>query len=130
VQVDGKFADAVLGDFNGHDRPILAVEGKGTKDPLDRPYAGRKLSAVQQGYQYAINLTCDWIIVTSMRQTRLYYKGADTQTYELFDAETLADNENLLRKFVFLLGADRVVPTSGRCHLHDLLNESEKVGRD
>ena len=130
VQVDGKFADAVLGDFNGHDQPILAVEGKGTKDPLDRPYAGRKLSAVQQGYQYAINLTCDWIIVTSMRQTRLYYKGADTQTYELFDAEALADNENLLRKFVFLLGADRVVPTSGRCHLVDLLNESEKVGRE
>ena len=130
VQVDGKFADAVLGDFNGHDRPVLAVEGKGTKDPLDRPYAGRKLSAVQQGYQYAINLTCDWIIVTSMRQTRLYYKGADTQTYELFDAEALADNENLLRKFVFLLGADRVVSTSGRCHLVELLNESEKVGRE
>ncbi len=130
VQVDGKFADAVLGDFNGHDRPVLAVEGKGTRDPLDRPYAGRKLSAVQQGYQYAINLTCDWIIVTSMRQTRLYYKGTDTQTYELFDAEALAANENLLRKFVFLLGADRVVPTSGRCHLVELLNESEKVGRE
>lgn len=130
VQVDGKFADAVLGDFNGHDRPVLAVEGKGTKDPLDRPYAGRKLSAVQQGYHYAINLTCDWIVVTSMRQTRLYYKGADTQTYELFDTASLADNENLLRKFVFLLGAARVVPADGRCHLYDLLNESDKVGRE
>jgi len=83
----------VLGDFNGHDRPVVAVEGKGTKDPLDRPFAGRKLSAVQQGYQYAINLTCDWIIVTSMRQTRLYFKGADTQTYERFETEALADSE-------------------------------------
>ena len=47
--MDGKYADAVLGDFNGHDRPIVAFEGKGTKDLLDRPSAGRKLSAGQQG---------------------------------------------------------------------------------
>jgi len=130
VQVDGKYADAVLGDFNGHDRPVVAVEGKGTKDPLDRPFAGRKLSAVQQGYQYAINLTCDWIIVTSMRQTRLYFKGADTQTYERVETEALADSETLLRQFLFLLGADRVVPADGRSHLYDLLAESEKVGRE
>ena len=85
---------------------------------------------MQQGYQYAINLTCDWIIVTSMRQTRLYFKGADTQTYERFETEALADSENLLRQFIFLLGADRVVPAEGRCHLYDLLAESEKVGRE
>lgn len=89
VQVDGKYADAVLGDFNGYDRPILALEGKGTKDPLDRPWAGRKMSAVDQGYRYAINLPCDWIVITSMRQVRLYYKGADQLTYERFDAEAL-----------------------------------------
>src|SRR5262245_26650421 len=78
VQVDGKFADAVLGDFRpGHNRIVAAVEGKGPKDPLERPFAGRKMSAVDQGYRYAINLPCDWIVVTSIRQTRLYYKGAD-----------------------------------------------------
>ena len=83
VQVDGKFADAVLGDFGrGPDKFIVALEGKGPKDPLDRPFAGRRMSAVDQGYRYAINLPCDWIIVTSIRQTRLYYKGADQQTYE------------------------------------------------
>ena len=130
VQVDGKYADAVLGDFNGYDRPILALEGKGTKDPLDRPWAGRKMSAVDQGYRYAINLPCDWIVITSMRQVRLYYKGADQLTYERFDAEALADNENLLRQFVFLLGAERAVPLVGRCHLYALLAESEKVGRE
>ena len=130
VQVDGKYADAVLGDFNGRERPVVAVEGKGTKDPLDRPFAGRKMSAVDQCYRYAINLPCDWIIVTSMRQVRLYYKGADQLTYERFDVEALADNENLLRQFVFLLGAVRVVPTDGRSHLYDLLAESEKVGRE
>ena len=87
---DGKFADAVLGDFNGQQRYIVAVEGKGPRDPLDRPYAGRRMSAVDQGYRYAINLPCDWIIVTSIRQTRLYHKGSDQQTYERFDTEQLA----------------------------------------
>ena len=55
---------------------IAVLEGKGTRDPLDRPFAGRRMSAVDQAYRYAINLPCDWIIVTSMRETRLYYKGA------------------------------------------------------
>jgi hypothetical protein len=130
VEIDGKFADAVLGDFNGEQRYIVALEGKGPRDPLDRPYAGRRMSAVDQGYRYAINLPCDWIIVTSIRQTRLYHKGSDQQTYERFDTEQLADDEVALRRFMFLLGADRVVPASGRCHLYGLLAESEKVGRE
>jgi hypothetical protein len=51
VQVDGKFADAVLGDFGtGVDRSIVALEGKGPKNPLDRPFIGRRTSTVDQGY--------------------------------------------------------------------------------
>jgi hypothetical protein len=130
VEVDGKYADAVLGDFNGHQRYVVAVEGKGPRDPLDRPYAGRRMSAVDQGYRYAINLPCDWIIVTSIRQTRLYHKGSDQQTYERFDTEQLADSEAALRRFLFLLGAERVVPTTGQCHFVGLLAESEQVGRE
>lgn len=125
----GERPDAVLGDFNGSNRPVMPVEGKGTKDPLDIPY-GRPLSAVQQGYQYAINLRCDWILVTSMRQTRLYHKNADQLTYELFETEAMHCNEFLFRQFVFLLGADRVVPESGRCHLYDLLEESARIGKE
>jgi hypothetical protein len=34
VEIDGKFADAVLGDFNGKNRFVVAVEGKGPKDAL------------------------------------------------------------------------------------------------
>jgi hypothetical protein len=131
VQVDGKYADAVLGEFSGDtERFTVALEGKGPKDPLDRPFAGRKMSAVDQGYRYAINLPCDWIIVTSIRQTRLYFKGADQHTYERFDTESLAGDEGLLKKFVYLLGADRVVPASARCHFYDLLSASEKIGRE
>jgi hypothetical protein len=131
VQVNGKFADAVLGDFgNGNDKVLVALEGKGPKDPLDRPYGGRRVSAVDQGYGYAINLPCDWIVVTSIRQTRLYAKSADQHTYERFDTEDLASNDTALKRFVFLLGAPRVVPSAGRCHLYELLSESERVGRD
>jgi hypothetical protein len=132
VQVGGKFADAVLGDFRhaGDSKFIVAFEGKGPKDPLDRPFAGRQMSAVDQAYRYAINLPCDWILVTSIRQTRLYYKGSDQQTYERFDTAQLAVDDALLKKFVYLLGAARVVLGLGRCHLYDLLASSEKVGRE
>src|SRR5205085_10754870 len=111
VEVDGQFADAVIGHFRPTgNQYVIAVEGKGPKDPLDRPLAGRRMSAVDQGYRYAINLPCDWIIVTSIRQTRLYHKGSNQQTYERFDTEQLADDEAVLRRFLFLLGAERVVP--------------------
>lgn len=131
LEVDGKFADAVLGVFGEgqKSKPVVAVEGKGPKDPLERPFAGRKKSAVDQGYGYAINLPCDWIIVTSMRETRLYHKGSDQQTYERFDIDDLAENELTLKKFIFLLGADRVVPINGECHFDALKASSEKIGR-
>ena len=131
VQVDGQWADAVLGHHGG-EKPkfIVALEGKGTTDPLDRPHAGRKMSAVDQCYRYAINLPCDWILVTSMRETRLYHKGSNQQTYERFETVRLATDAGLLKRFVFLLGAARVVPESGGCHFKELLSKSETVGRE
>ncbi len=131
VEVDGKFADAVIGEFDSEQRRFLVtLEGKGPRDPLDRPFAGRRMSAVDQGYRYAINLPCDWIIVTNIRQIRLYHKGSDQYTYERFDTEALANEETALRKLVYLLGAERVVPAAGRCHLYDLLSESERIGAE
>jgi hypothetical protein len=132
VPVDGKYADAVLGEFRpgGQRRFAVALEGKGPRDPLDRPHAGRKMSAVDQGYRYSINLPCEWIIVTSMRQTRLYHKGSNQHTYERFDLDDLATNVNALQKFVYLLGADRVVPDGGECHFGALLAASAQVGQE
>jgi hypothetical protein len=61
VEVDGKVADAVLGRFQKDKAQFVAVlEGKGARDPLDHPFAGRRMSAVDQAYRYAINLPCDW----------------------------------------------------------------------
>ncbi|MDB6025401.1 MAG: putative type modification enzyme [Verrucomicrobiales bacterium] len=130
VDAGGKVADAVLGRFNKDRKEcIVALEGKGTRDPLDRPFAGRPMSAVDQAYRYAINLQCDWIIVTSMRETRLYYKGANQHSYERFDTVRLAADPALLKRFVFLLGAERIVPEKRDCHLKELLKASESVGR-
>src|SRR5882724_2240469 len=131
VEVDGKVADAVLGRFQKDKEEFVAVlEGKGSRDPLDRPFAGRRMSAVDQAYRYAINLPCDWIIVTSMRETRLYHKGSQQHAYEQFETVRLAGDPALLKRFVFLLGAERVAPAHRDCHLYELLGASESVGRE
>lgn len=131
VQVDGTFADAGFGRFGGPAESFVAVlEGKGPSDPLDRPYAGRKRSAFEQALLYAYNLRIDWFLVTNLKETRLYCKHADQFTYERFETAQLAADENELKRFVFLLGADRVVPESGKNHLDELFTESRRIGRD
>ena len=65
-----------------------------------------------------------------MRETRLYYKGAQQNAYERFETVRLATDEALLKRFVFLLGAERMVPTHRDCHLYELLRASETVGRE
>ena len=121
LEVDGSFADAVLGTYGaGRAKHLVAIEGKGPRDPLDRPFAGRRLSAVEQAYRYAINLPCDWILVTNLRELRLYHKGSDQRTLERFDTKAMAFDERQLRRFVFLLGAERVVAADGSCHLDEL----------
>ena len=128
VEADGEFVDAVLGEFGGGgDRYVVAVEGKRPSDPLERPHAGRRMSAVDQAYRYAINLPCDWLLVTNLREIRLYHKGSDQRTYERFEIGQLAAEEPALRRFIFLLGADRVVPPGGRCHFYELRAASERA---
>ena len=57
VEVDGKFADAAFGLFDGATNTVRRRPGRqGAADPLDRPFAGRKLSAVDQALRYAVNL--------------------------------------------------------------------------
>jgi hypothetical protein len=49
VEVDGKVADAVLGRCQKDKAQFVAVlEGKGARDPLDHPFAGRRRSVVDQ----------------------------------------------------------------------------------
>ncbi|MBX7104513.1 MAG: N-6 DNA methylase [Gemmataceae bacterium] len=132
ITVDGKRADAALGQFDrsgGESLFTAVIEGKGPRDPLDRPFAGRKRSAVEQALQYAVNLQIDWFIVTNFQELRLYHKGHDLQTYERFELARLALDDDELKRFVFLLGADRMLAPAGN-HLDALLAESAKIGRE
>ncbi len=131
VEVDGQVVDAALGRFGeGAARVVAVVEGKGPKDPLERPYGGRRMSAVDQAYRYAINLHCDWLLVTNCREVRLYHKGSDQRTYERFEVTRLADDPAELRRFVFLLGAERLVPGARGSHLPTLLEDSQRSDRE
>ncbi len=131
VQVDGKRADAGFGRFGGAAAEFVAVlEGKGPNDPLDTPFAGRKRSAVEQALLYALNLRIDWYLATNLREIRLYSKQENQFTYERFDLQKLAADPTEYARFVFLLGAERVVPATGANHLHSLLTESRVIGRE
>jgi hypothetical protein len=104
VQVDGKFADAALGRFTLADAQaefVVVLEGKGPRDPLDRPFGGRSRSAIEQALQYAVNLQIDWFLVTNLREFRLLHKGHDLFTYERFETATLASDNAALDRFVF-----------------------------
>jgi hypothetical protein len=85
---------------------------------------------VEQGYRYATNLPCDWILVTNIREIRLYHKGSDQRTYERLEPARLTTDEDHLRRFVYLLGAERVVPVVGEVHLAELLAASERAELD
>jgi len=131
VKVDGKFADAGFGRFGGGDDKFVAVlEGKGPRDPLDRPFGSRKRSAVEQSLQYAVQLRIDWYLVTNLCEIRLYHKAHDTFTFERFAIHQLAEDDAELKRFVFLLGADRLLPAAGGTHLDALLTDSKRIGRE
>src|SRR5260370_30164800 len=133
VQVDGKFADAALGRFTLADAQadfVVVIEGKGPRDPLDRPFGSRKRSAVEQALQYAVNLQIDWFLVTNMREIRLFHKGHDLFTYERFETATLASDHAALKRFAFLLGSERVVPAAGGTHPDAVLADSHRLGRE
>jgi hypothetical protein len=94
---------------------------------------------VEQASDYAIGLGCDWMIVTNIREIRLLSKLTDRLTYERFDVIQLADDPAQLRRFVFLLGAVRVLPDvvlgaaaplGAHNHLYRLRTDSERAGRE
>lgn len=130
IQVDGTYADAAFGRFDPAGGPVAVVlEGKGPNDPLDKPYKSRKRSAVEQAVLYALQLKVDWYLVTNLRETRLYCKRDDTAHFEQFKTADLDADEAELRRFVYLLGAERVAAPD-RNHLDDLHAESKRIGRD
>ncbi|MFO0801743.1 MAG: DNA methyltransferase [Gemmataceae bacterium] len=128
IEADGTYADAGFGRFTPSESRFVAVlEGKGPNDPLDKPYKNRKRSAVEQAVLYALQLKLDWYLVSNLRETRLYCKRDDTAHFERFETARLATDDAEFKRFVFLLGAERVVGEKN--HLDSLLVESKTIGR-
>ena len=126
-KLTGKFADGAIGVFNGSAKYLAVLEGKGPLDPLDRPFAGRKMSAVDQGFRYAINLKCDWVIVTNLKEIRLYHKGNDFAHFEQFETARLAGDRAVLQAIPLLAErrSRRLAADGCDCHLPELLSDTE-----
>lgn len=75
-------------------KPYTALEGNRTRDSLEIPFGGWKMSAVNQCYRYAIRLPCK-ILLTSMQEKRFYHKGSNQQTCEHFETVRLATGAGL-----------------------------------
>jgi hypothetical protein len=64
VEVDGKVADAVLGRFQKDQEQFVAVlEGKGARDPLDHPFAGRRMIEITSRQHQTQRTLLDWLRV-------------------------------------------------------------------
>ena len=101
VEVDGKFADAVLGDFNGDRRHVVALEGKGPRDPLDRPFAGRAMSAVDQDRLAILGHRMDKVSLYLSKASEDLKEGIISQ--EMYEDETNRwrhEVENLTKEII------------------------------
>lgn len=123
----GTIVDLALGDFHG-DRASVAApfELKGPKVALDRIMPGRNKTPVQQAWDYAIDAPgARWVLLSNMREVRLYAFGHGRQDYEAFDLQRLNEPAEL-RRFQLLLRPESLLagPTK------DLLDRSAAADRD
>ncbi len=120
----GGFADGALGLFTAIEgkggkvklqgKIIAPIELKSAKNDLDRPAPGRKLSAVEQGWQYA-NYTenCRWVIVSNYRELRLYQLSKTPAYFERFLLTELEAIANF-KKLYYLLCRTNFLPKTGQ----------------
>ena len=122
--------DLALGDFrsNADASTILAaieLKGADTKD-LDAIMPGRKLTPVQQAWNYAVAVKgCRWVLVSNYVELRLYAFGQGTQHYEQFRFDQLIDITEYER-FMLLLSAENLLSEA----TDGLLIESQQADRD
>jgi len=105
-------ADTALGRFSAESKTVIApVELKGADTPdLDAIMPGRYKSPVQQVWEYAMDTPgCQFLLVSNMREIRLYAVGHTRQVYERFDILELADSDAAYQRFRLLLAADRLL---------------------
>lgn len=106
----GTIVDVALGHFDDDEARILApFELKGPKAALDRIMPGRSKTPVQQAWDYAMDTPgARWVLLSNMREIRLYAFGHGRLDYERFDLARLHD-EAELRRFQMLLHVDQLL---------------------
>ena len=123
----GTIVDVALGQFDGSETGILVpLELKGPKVALDRIMPGRAKTPVQQAWDYAMDVPgARWVLLSNMKELRLYAFGHGRQAYELFDLRQL-DELATFDRFRLLLAPERLLGTATA----DLLARSAQVDRD
>ncbi|WP_186321106.1 Eco57I restriction-modification methylase domain-containing protein [Lysinibacillus fusiformis] len=110
TQFDSTIADAALGFYTSKtDDTKAVIELKDAKTELDSKQNRKNpQSPVEQAFSYQIkHRDCRWIIVSNIREIRLY--NAKTMTaYEKFIVENLTE-ENEFKRFYFLLHKERLI---------------------
>lgn len=122
----GTIVDLALGEFaEEHVRIVAPFELKGPKVPLDRIMPGRAKTPVQQAWDYAMDTPgARWVLLSNMREIRLYAFGHGRQNYELFELKKLAELDEL-RRLQLVLHADQLLGTG----TDDLLTKSAAADR-
>ena len=123
----GTIVDVALGRFGDGDASIIApLELKGPKIALDRIMPGRAKTPVQQAWDYAMDAPgARWVVLSNMKELRLYAFGHGRQSYESFDLKRIGERCEFDR-LRLLLGADRLLGSG----TSDLLARSAQVDRD
>lgn len=122
----GTIVDAALGHFDGAVSRIVApLELKGPKVALDRIMPGRAKTPVQQAWDYAMDAPgARWVLLSNMKELRLYAFGHGRQAYEPFDLKRI-DEPAELDRLRLLLGADRLLGEATKA----LLDRSAEADR-
>ena len=123
----GTTVDVALGRFDGTNAAIVApLELKGPKTQLDRIMPGRNKTPVQQAWDYAMDAPgARWVLLSNMKEVRLYAVGHGRLDYESFDLKKLTDPAELSR-FQLLLHAENLLGGATA----ELLRKSAEADRD
>lgn len=123
----GTIVDVALGHFSGHDASVLApLELKGPTVALDRIMPGRAKTPVEQAWGYANDAPgARWVLLSNMKELRLYAVGHGRQNYETFDLRRI-DDIAALSKLLLLLHADRLLDGT----TEELLKRSAQADRE
>ena len=123
----GTIVDVALGHFSDNESAVLApLELKGPKVALDRIMPGRAKTPVEQAWGYANDAPgAKWVLLSNMRELRLYAVGHGRLDYESFDLKRIGDPQEL-KRLQLLLHADQLLGGA----VADLLQRSAQADRD